>query len=110
MDTHGIVLFFIASAPDRTQRQISEALGLTERRIAHVVRDLVEADMLRITKVGSRNQYAVNAAATFRHPSLSHITLGQFLRILHEEIDVGVRHGFTSDGPPPSHKSSDTIT
>jgi hypothetical protein len=84
-------------------------LGLTERRIGQVVRDLVDADMLRTTKVGSRNQYAVNAAATFRHPSLSHITLGQFLRILHEEIDVGVRHGFTSDGPP-SHKSSDTIT
>ena len=85
MNTHGIVLFLIASSPDLTQRQISDALGLTERRIIQVVRDLVDADMLWIIKVGRRNSYVVNPDAAFRHPTLSHIKLGQFLRILHED-------------------------
>ena len=85
MDTHGIVLFIIASAPESTLKQISEPSALTERRVAQIVKDLVEVDMLRVTKVGRRNSYAVNPDARFRHPTLSHITLGQFLRILHEE-------------------------
>ena len=42
MATHGIVLFFIVSTPDPTMRQMSEALGLTERRVAQVVRELAD--------------------------------------------------------------------
>ena len=86
MDTHGIVLFYIAATPDSTLREISEVLGFTERRISQVVKDLAEAEMLRITKVGRRNSYAVKPDATFRHPTLSHITLGTFLRILQDEM------------------------
>jgi arginine repressor len=82
MATHGIVLFYIAANPDSTMRQMSEALNLTERRIAQVVRDLSEADLLTVRRNGRRNFYAVNPDANFRHPTLSHITLGHFVRML----------------------------
>jgi hypothetical protein len=85
MDTHGIVLFIIASAPESTLKKISEQCALTERRVAQIVKDLVDVDMLTVTKVGRRNSYVVNPDASFRHPTLSHITLGQFLSLLHEE-------------------------
>ena len=82
MATHGVVLFYIAANPDATMRQMSESLNLTERRIAQVVRDLADADLLTVTRNGRRNSYSVNPEAKFRHPTLSHITLGRFVRML----------------------------
>lgn len=82
MATHGVVLFYIAANPDSTMRQMSESLNLTERRIAQVVRDLSEADLLTVRRTGRRNSYAVNPEAKFRHPTLSHIKLGHFVKML----------------------------
>lgn len=82
MATHGIVLFYIAANPDSTMRQMSEALSLTERRIAQVVHDLADAKLLNVTRNGRRNAYTVNPDAGFRHPTLSHITLGKFVDVL----------------------------
>lgn len=82
MATHGIVLFYIAANPDSTMRQMSEALSLTERRIAQVVHDLADAELLNVTRNGRRNAYTVNPNAGFRHPTLSHITLGKFVDVL----------------------------
>jgi DNA-binding IscR family transcriptional regulator len=82
MATHGVVLFYIAANPEATMRQMSEALNLTERRIAQVVRDLAEAELLTVERNGRRNSYSVNPDAHFRHPTLSHITLGHFVKML----------------------------
>jgi hypothetical protein len=82
MATHGIVLFYIAANPDSTMRQMSEALNLTERRIAQVVRDLSDVQYLTVSRNGRRNSYSVNPGANFRHPTLSHITLGKFVQVL----------------------------
>jgi DNA-binding transcriptional regulator GbsR (MarR family) len=82
MSTHGVVLFYIAAQPDSTMRQMSEALGITERRIAQVVRDLAEADLLVVTKDGRRNSYSVNLDANFRHPTLSHVKLKRLVEAL----------------------------
>ena len=106
MDTHGLVLFAVASVNDRTLRQISEELGLTERRIAQVIRDLADADMLFVTKVGRRNSYSVNCDARFRHPTLSHITLGQFIGIMRDSVPAPL----PSSEIHPDVGSGDTIT
>jgi DNA-binding transcriptional regulator GbsR (MarR family) len=77
MSTHGMVLFFIAATPNLTMREMSERLGITERRIAQVIRDLEQADMIVVSKSGRRNQYSVNVDAYFRHPTLSHVKLSR---------------------------------
>jgi hypothetical protein len=82
MATHGIVLFYIAANPESTMRQMSEALNLTERRIAQVVRDLANEGYLTVQRNGRRNSYSVNPEAPFRHPTLSHITLGKFVEMM----------------------------
>ena len=85
MGTHGVVLFHIAAHPDITMRQMSEDLGLTERRISVVIRDLAEADLLQVTRRGRNNAYAVNREASFRHPTLSFVKLGAFMALLQEQ-------------------------
>jgi predicted transcriptional regulator len=85
MATHGVVLFYIATNPQATMKEMAEALNLTERRISQVVRDLSLAGMLNVERQGRRNSYKVNHDANFRHPTLEHLTLGDFVGILHDE-------------------------
>ena len=87
MASHGMVLFYIAANPDSTMREIAEALALTERRIARIVRDLADAEMLQIQKMGRRNFYRVNGSASFRHPTLSHVKLSAFVKALSDGLE-----------------------
>ena len=91
MASHGVVLFYIAANPDSTMREMAEQLDLTERRIARIVRDLSEAGMLEIKKIGRRNSYRVNEAAHFRHPTLSHLKLAAFVEAVTRRADDGTR-------------------
>jgi len=100
MSTHGIVLFYIAANPDSTMRQMSESLSLTERRIAQVVRDLADARYLTVTRNGRRNSYSVNPDAAFRHPTLSHVTLGKFVDVVRGTVTV-LAAGLTLHGAMP---------
>ena len=50
-----------------------------------VIHDLVDADMIHIGKSGRTNEYFLNAEARFRHPTLSHIRLMQFQKLLAEQ-------------------------
>jgi hypothetical protein len=102
VSTHGLVLFYIAANPDATMRQMSEALNLTERRIAQVVRDLSDAELVSVTRSGRRNSYEVNPEAGFRHPTLQHVPLGRFVEILGAPLPflAAVLH-MTSATPAP---------
>ena len=77
--SHGHVLFYLAANPDATLRAAADALGLTERRVASIVRDLVEAGMVRGERQGRRNHYTVDPDARLRHPTLAHVTLGRII-------------------------------
>ena len=85
MNSHGVVLFYIAAHPRITMREMALALELTERRIAQIVLDLGDACLINVTRVGRRNAYSIDKEAPFRHPTLSNITLGQFEDLLAQE-------------------------
>ncbi len=82
LSNHGMVLFHLAANPQLTQRELSDALGITERRVAQIVKDLATADMIRIERRGSRNYYEVNPDAPLRHPTLAHIPLRRIIAAL----------------------------
>ncbi len=78
LSPHGLVLFFVAMKPESTLREMSEQLGLTERTLYSLIKDLSGADMLRTAKVGRRHSYTVNAEARFVHPHFAHLRLASF--------------------------------
>jgi hypothetical protein len=41
-----------------------------------------------VTRNGRRNSYSVNPNAQFRHPTLSHITLGKFVEMIGGTISL----------------------
>lgn len=82
LSNHGHVLVSLARNPDGRMRDVAEAVGITERAVQHIVRDLVEQGYLDKEKVGRRNRYDVVRAAHLRHQLESHVTLGSFLDLL----------------------------
>jgi hypothetical protein len=75
---HGHVLVEIARNPDARIRDISPAVGLTERTVQAIVADL-EAGYLTRTRVGRRTRYTVNPDSPFRHKAQEGLRAGPFL-------------------------------
>jgi len=88
LTSHGHVLFYVASDPDATVRQITDALGISERRVSTILHDLEAGGMVRSTRVGVGKHHEVNPEATFRHPTLGHVRLQDVLGKLRPRVVV----------------------
>lgn len=119
LTSHGHVLFFLASRPDATMREVAYELGLSERRVAGVIKDLTEARMIRSSRAGVHKHYEINQDANFRHPTLSHIRLSDVLGTFtmqeslahptrwrsHIRVDDDLEAGEADEGSPPRLRS-----
>ena len=93
LSAHGLVLFFLGMNPDATLRDISERMGLTERTIHTVIKNLSRADMVRVRKVGRRHSYTLNPDAHFVHPMFAHLRVGSFLEALQSGRELRAHAG-----------------
>lgn len=87
LSNHGHVLVSLARDPDSRMRDVAQAVGITERAVQQIVRDLVGQGYLVKEKVGRRNKYAVVRRAHFRHDLEADVDLGAFL-----DLVVGREH------------------
>jgi len=62
-----------------TTRELALSLGITERAVHRILRDLAESGYVTIGKRGYRNHYTVHPDVSVGHPSFPSITLGQIL-------------------------------
>ena len=79
---HGHVLVEITRNPDARIRDISPAVGLTERTVQAIVADLEAAGYLTRTRVGRRTRYTVNPDSLFRHSAQGSHRVGPFLALM----------------------------
>ena len=82
LSNYGHVLVSLARDPDARMRDVADAVGITERAVQQIVRELVDQGYLRKEKVGRRNRYAVAQDAHFRHDLESAVTVGAFLQLV----------------------------
>jgi len=90
---HGHVLVEIARDPGARIRDISTAVGLTERTVQAIVADLETAGYLTRTRTGRRTRYTVNHDSLFRHSAQEGLRVGPFLALL------SAADGQTPDAP-----------
>jgi DNA-binding MarR family transcriptional regulator len=64
---HGAVLFYVAAHPDARIQEIADETGITQRRVAEIIRQLHGARFLEREKVGRRNRYLVRGETNLRH-------------------------------------------
>ena len=96
---HGRVLVEIARNPEARIRDISAAVGLTERTVQAIVADLEAAGYITRSRTGRRTRYTVRRDSQFRHPAQEGLQVGPFLDLLAAADEKG--------RPTPGHEPAD---
>ena len=76
---HGHVLVCLSRDPEARLRDVAAAVGITERAVQKIVRDLQESGMISVSKQGRRNQYRIHRKAGLRHELEADSTIGGLL-------------------------------
>lgn len=79
---YGHVLVCLARDPRARLRDVALEVGITERAVQKIVRDMQDAGYLTVTKQGRRNRYRINKRKGLRHPLESNCTVGRLLALL----------------------------
>lgn len=79
---HGHVLVCLARDSEARLRDVAADVGLTERSVQKIVRDLQESGMISVSKHGRRNRYRIDYGKTLRHDLEAHCTLGALVKIV----------------------------
>jgi Mn-dependent DtxR family transcriptional regulator len=88
---YGHVLIFLAENPKARLRDVSAAIGITERAVQKIVHDLQASDFLTIKKQGRRNQYKINRRKHLRHRVVSGATVGQLINTINFPPDKPIK-------------------
>ncbi len=76
------ILFYVYTHPELPMREIALKVGITERAVQNIIRDLIQAGILSIEKVGRNNRYNVNKDIPLRHPIESHRSISDLLEFI----------------------------
>lgn len=79
---HAHVLICLAHNPDLRIRDLAPMVGITERAVQRILRELANEGFVEIEKVGRRNHYNMKPDQHLRHPVESHATVGDIINLL----------------------------
>lgn len=82
LSNHAHVLVCLARDPQTRLRDVAEEVGITERAVQRIVRELEAAGVLKRSRLGRRNRYQIVPDISLRHSLERHCTIGQLLNIL----------------------------
>lgn len=85
LTNHAHVLVCLARDPDRRLRDVATEVGITERAVQGIVRDLEDAGYLERVRVGRRNHYDIHAEGPMRHPMDREHVVGELLGVLTDD-------------------------
>ncbi len=79
---YGHVLICLSSNNESRLRDVAKDVGITERAVQKIVRDLQDAGYITIRKHGRRNRYRINSRKGLRHALESHCTVGKLVALM----------------------------
>ena len=82
LTNHAVVLIHVFENPRSTLREISQAVGITERAALSILRQVEEDDCVRRVKEGRRIRYTVNIPAVLGRPTQGPYTIEQVVTAL----------------------------
>ena len=85
---HGHVLVCLARDSEARLRDVAADVGITERAVQKIVRDLQDGDMLSVSKQGRRNSYRIHKRQFLRHELEAHCTLGDIINVLKNKDEL----------------------
>lgn len=82
LTNHSQVLLCIANNQRITAKEIAEIVGITERAVQRLIRDLEESGYIVRLRVGRQNRYVIDFAQPMRHPAQGGRTVGELIELL----------------------------
>jgi len=82
LSNHGHVLVALANDPGQRLKDVAEQVGITERAVQLIVRDLEAEGYLQRERVGRRNRYTLSTRTHLRHPLEQHVRVADLLVLL----------------------------
>jgi len=82
LTNHALVLSFLAKHPRITARELSTAIGITERTVRRFIADLHAAGYITKKKEGRGVRYRINPDLSLRHDTFREMAIGDFLESL----------------------------
>ncbi len=87
LTNHALVLASLAGDPGLRMRDIADRVGVTERAVESIVRDLTAGGYLTKIRTGRRNRYRLHLDRPFQHPLVSHRSLSRLVQALVPDWD-----------------------
>ena len=87
LSNYGHVLVALATNPDARMRDIADMVGITERAVQQIVRELVGQGYVFKDKDGRRNRYHIANHAHLRHELEAGVSLGEFVALVRRPVD-----------------------
>jgi DNA-binding MarR family transcriptional regulator len=82
LSNHAHVLICLSRNPDLVLRDVADLVGITERSIQKIIRDLEEAGVITKKRIGRRNVYTLHTDTHLRHPVESHCTIKKLIKTI----------------------------
>lgn len=82
LTNHAQVLISIARNQSATAREIANQVGITERAVQRILRDLHDAGYISHTRDGRTNRYEIHADAPMRHPAQQGHAVRELIELL----------------------------
>lgn len=79
LTNHAHVLICLARAPEATLRDVAQRVGITERAVQKILRELELGGIVERRRVGRRNRYRLQLNRPLRHPVEAHRTVADLL-------------------------------
>ena len=79
---YGHVLVCLAKNRQARLRDVALEVGITERAVQKIVRDLQDKGFVAVSKQGRCNRYRINNRKTLRHSLESNCTIGKLLSLV----------------------------
>jgi DNA-binding IclR family transcriptional regulator len=88
LSNHTHVLVCLARDPEARLRDIAARVGITERGVFRVIRELERGGVIKHTRQGRRNHYTINTSPPLRHELESARSVGSLLELLLEPAEA----------------------
>ena len=82
LSNYAHVLICLHRNPEMRLRDVADLVGITERAVQKIVKDLEDSKVIDKQKDGRRNIYTINKKEKMRHPLESHRSILNLLQAL----------------------------